>query len=67
MDERGKVPGRGAYLCHRLSCWQTALQSNMLPRALATELSAEDWQRIEQYAQSNKRLSERDALAVMNR
>lgn len=34
IDETGKRPGRGAYLCHRRSCWEIALQERRLEHAL---------------------------------
>ena len=51
IDQRGKVPGRGAYLCHKVSCWETALKSSALAHALMTELSAEERQQLETFAQ----------------
>ena len=36
-DPTGKAPGRGAYLCPRLECWQTAIDKGRLRRALKTE------------------------------
>lgn len=34
IDVRGKRPGRGAYLCCKWQCWETALQPGRLSRAL---------------------------------
>lgn len=34
MDESGKRPGRGAYLCRRRSCWEIALQKRRLEHSL---------------------------------
>jgi len=34
IDETGKRLGRGAYLCHRRSCWETVLQKRRLEHAL---------------------------------
>lgn len=39
IDQRGKVSGRGAYLCPRDECVQSALKSHRLERALKVELS----------------------------
>src|SRR6185295_4144470 len=39
VDTRGKVPGRGAYLCQQVSCWDTALSSKTLQHALKTTLT----------------------------
>jgi uncharacterized protein len=38
LDPTGRVAGRGAYLCADGSCWQTALDKNIIPRALRTAL-----------------------------
>lgn len=34
VDETGKRPGRGTYLCRRRACWETALQKRRLEHAL---------------------------------
>jgi predicted RNA-binding protein YlxR (DUF448 family) len=39
VDITGKREGRGAYLCQNPDCWDKALQSDILDRALKTELS----------------------------
>lgn len=50
IDERGKVPGRGAYLCHTPGCWQSALSGSALAHALHTELSEIERARLEVFA-----------------
>lgn len=40
VDVTGKRTGRGAYLCDRPGCWDKALQSNLLDRALKSAISA---------------------------
>jgi predicted RNA-binding protein YlxR (DUF448 family) len=50
IDERGKVPGRGAYLCHESSCWNSALGSTALQHALRTELTPEERLLLAEYA-----------------
>lgn len=42
VDETGKKPGRGAYLCRRKACWEKALQGKQLEQALKTGISSED-------------------------
>ncbi|HET9200417.1 MAG TPA: YlxR family protein [Dehalococcoidia bacterium] len=44
VDETGKRPGRGAYLCRRRSCWEAALggKKDPLGHALKTDLTASD-------------------------
>ena len=34
IDEAGKRPGRGVYLCRRRSCWEIALQKRRLEHSL---------------------------------
>ncbi len=41
LDSTGKVPGRGAYLCRKLSCLTTALKQKKLSRALGVAMSDE--------------------------
>jgi predicted RNA-binding protein YlxR (DUF448 family) len=50
VDERGKIPGRGAYLCHQATCWQTALEGRVLERALQTTLGATETATLEEYS-----------------
>ena len=51
LDETGRANGRGAYLCTRPECWQRALKSGALSRALRATLSAEDRQLLEAFAE----------------
>ncbi len=46
IDPTGKRNGRGAYLCERPDCWQRALNSDVLEKALRTTFTAEDRERI---------------------
>lgn len=39
VDLTGKRPGRGAYLCEKRACWEKALHTNLLDRALQTSVS----------------------------
>jgi uncharacterized protein len=41
IDQTGKLPGRGAYLHDRRSCWERGLKGS-LAHALKTELSETD-------------------------
>ena len=52
IDERGKMPGRGAYLCHKPTCWQSALHSQAIEQALKTELNSQEREQLEIF--SNK-------------
>ena len=48
VDATGKLNGRGAYLCARSECWDRALSSDVLNRALRVTLTAEDRERLRQ-------------------
>jgi hypothetical protein len=50
IDETGKKPGRGAYLCKTPECWEKALKSKMLEYALKTAVSMEDKSVLQTYA-----------------
>lgn len=39
LDPTGKRNGRGAYLCGRKACWDKALSTGLLGRALKTEIA----------------------------
>ena len=43
-DPTGKKDGRGAYLCSDNCCWQRAIDSNLLAKALRKSLQVEDRQ-----------------------
>ena len=49
LDERGKLPGRGAYVCARAECVVQARKTKALSRALKTEIPAEFYDRLEDY------------------
>ena len=38
VDPTGRRNGRGAYLCHRPACWEKALTTGILSRALKTDI-----------------------------
>ncbi|HLI90193.1 MAG TPA: YlxR family protein [Ktedonobacteraceae bacterium] len=42
IDATGKKSGRGAYLCARLSCWETAMKKKRLEQEFETTISEED-------------------------
>ncbi|MDR1875343.1 MAG: DUF448 domain-containing protein [Synergistaceae bacterium] len=52
LDERGKLPGRGAYLCARRECIERARKTGALSRALKAELPADLFERLEKYVDS---------------
>lgn len=50
-DPTGKAHGRGAYLHNRRSCWETALKSGALERALKVILSDADRAMLQAHGQ----------------
>ena len=51
-DPKGKVSGRGAYLCKSVSCLDKAIKSRALSRALDFEIPDEVYQTLrQQFAQ----------------
>jgi Predicted nucleic-acid-binding protein implicated in transcription termination len=40
-DGRGKVPGRGAYICRNVACLEKAVKTRALSRALEAEIGEE--------------------------
>ncbi len=48
LDFKGKLPGRGAYLCPDAACLSKAKKSRALERAFDTTLPAEVYEALEQ-------------------
>jgi predicted RNA-binding protein YlxR (DUF448 family) len=42
IDATSKKSGRGAYLCARLSCWETAMKKKRLEQEFEVTISEED-------------------------
>ncbi|MDP2953804.1 MAG: YlxR family protein [Chloroflexota bacterium] len=53
VDERGKEPGRGAYLCRERDCWEAGLKKSRLARALSVDLGPKDVEGLWQYFVDN--------------
>ncbi|MEZ4564078.1 MAG: YlxR family protein [Thermomicrobiales bacterium] len=49
-DPTGRRNGRGAYLCHKTACWEKALSSGALARALNIEIDTETLDALRQHA-----------------
>ncbi len=68
VDETGKRSGRGAYLCPRRGCWETALAKRQLERVLKTALTSETEGQLREHAAELPQLlaieSEKDKKAV---
>lgn len=52
VDETGKKPGRGAYLCKTQECWDKALKGKLLEYALKTAITSEDKVALQTYAET---------------
>ena len=50
VDERGRSPGRGAYLCAEQACWDRALRSDALARALRGAVTDTDRDTLQAFA-----------------
>ena len=48
VDSSGKLNGRGAYLCDSGSCWERAVKTSVLAKALNTTLTDDDLIRLQQ-------------------
>lgn len=48
IDKTGKMDGRGAYLCDQRSCWERAVRTDILNKALRTVMTDEDRERLQQ-------------------
>jgi hypothetical protein len=52
VDLTGKKAGRGAYLCPRPGCWETALKRGRVEAALRTKLTPDARLRLSEFATS---------------
>ena len=52
IDRSGKRAGRGAYLCPKRRCWETALSKGHLAQALKTTLTVEEQAMLRAFGQS---------------
>ncbi len=46
VDESGKRPGRGAYMCQSPDCWNKGLTKGRLERALRSKIDSESRQKL---------------------
>jgi predicted RNA-binding protein YlxR (DUF448 family) len=50
IDPTGKRNGRGAYLCEKPGCWDRALSSPLLSRALNSEIAPDTVEQLKEFA-----------------
>ena len=48
VDDKGKAPGRGAYLCHNVECLNKAYKAKLLERNLDTQISEEVFEKLKE-------------------
>ena len=60
VDPTGKQNGRGAYICERVECWETAVTKDRLAKALRTGVSAVEREELRRYGERFRP----DAVAV---
>ena len=53
LDFKGKMNGRGAYICHNLECLKKARKSRRIERNLACEIPEEVYDRMEKELKDN--------------
>jgi len=53
IDLTGRKDGRGAYLCMRAVCWDKALHTQALSKALKTAFTEADRLRLSQFLQEH--------------
>ena len=68
VDSRGKISGRGAYLCPRPGCFGSGHARGAVVRALGVELGEDEWSALEaelaRVAVERVSASDRDAQRV---
>jgi predicted RNA-binding protein YlxR (DUF448 family) len=53
VDATGRAPGRGAYLCRNLECWDRAVVKGSLARSLGQDIASQDLEQVRAYYQEN--------------
>ena len=46
LDPRGRLAGRGAYICAKPECWQACMSSNRLDYVLKTKIAPIERERL---------------------
>ena len=54
LDFKGKMPGRGAYLCPNGECLKKAMKSKALERAFSTQIPTEIYDALEKQMEANQ-------------
>lgn len=48
VDNIGKEPGRGAYICYSMECFEKGIKTKKLEKALETKISEEIYEQIKE-------------------
>ena len=48
VDKIGKEPGRGAYICYSMDCFEKGIKSKKLEKVLETKISEEIYEQIKE-------------------
>ena len=54
LDFKGKMPGRGAYLCPNGECLKKVMKSKALERVFSTQIPAEIYDALEKQMEANQ-------------
>ena len=52
LDESGKEPGRGAYICYNMDCFERAKKSKKLERTLEIKINDDTYEQIKNAIES---------------
>ena len=52
IDQSGRHPGRGTYLCKSKACWENGLKKDRLDRALQIAISKEAKEELARYGET---------------
>jgi uncharacterized protein len=52
VDESGKEPGRGAYICYNMDCFERAKKSKKLERTLEIKINDDTYKQIKNAIES---------------
>ncbi len=58
VDDTGKRSGRGAYLCRKAACWESALKGGRLAAALRGRIEQGDRERLAAFAEEIRTAAE---------
>lgn len=57
VDPTGRKDGRGAYLCDKQGCWERAVSTPILAKALKTRLTQESFTHLKEFAEGAQLLA----------